>query len=493
MSTTAALAAPLRFANGDLLVKLSADGRYDILVHRNAILQHCPALAPVLRAPDDPAYIAAFDNNSTALTLPGHPRPIKLYSIAMSLADGTLLLEGTEYNGMDETASATCVSFDHSQLATEGWPDCDHGSQRDCYRGPEDAARQYNVLFQVLQGFKVDPTQLYTNNGKFTHDSLCFISELCARAEYLGCLPQISKVLLDAILPFKGLWKHVCQEPRPYLLLAVKLRSKHLYLDALRHLLGDPQKTHLSFLSGHLNMDPGNLENWIDDNITEQFRIMHSLKEDLRLLRLETWHKSDRRGRNWHTHTEHRSKVPWYGLNPTDDQQHDLAAHSVVQDYWLSFLGSQDSAQQSMYASSSVPLSPIAGPLKDTIKNIGIYANTDRPADLFGPGVAETLIREAETPTSIEHVTHHLNKCVQSAYTILSNTLRTRTHTQKGDNLVYRQSRCIGDDRHWTYMAVESEVPWERDDEWDEVEVPGSAGLDFTPASRQLLAAVGII
>jgi hypothetical protein len=84
---------PLRLAGGTLRIKLTANNADDLILDRNVVAANCPALAPLLRAPNESGYCAAWDK-SRPVKVPGQEDEARVFTLALKKINGTMLLEG---------------------------------------------------------------------------------------------------------------------------------------------------------------------------------------------------------------------------------------------------------------------------------------------------------------------------------------------------------------------------------------------------------------
>ncbi|KAI6915345.1 hypothetical protein KC334_g26 [Hortaea werneckii] len=78
---------PLRFEDGDVIIKLSADHNRHLLVHSDVIRAGLPTLGPVLK----PVW-----NVPQTINHPLTGRQIDVYGLALKSVEHTILLEGKE-------------------------------------------------------------------------------------------------------------------------------------------------------------------------------------------------------------------------------------------------------------------------------------------------------------------------------------------------------------------------------------------------------------
>ncbi|KAF2167480.1 hypothetical protein M409DRAFT_22288 [Zasmidium cellare ATCC 36951] len=217
MAAMNTLVTSLRFADGDLVIKLSANTSLDILIHKDVVAKHCKTLAPALGKCD------IFDK-SIDINMPGKITPMKLYSLGLKFVDRTLVLEGQSFQGLLDELYEDADVFDHSVLATADWPDPCGGVSQTGYNAQRNAAHQYLLIFKILYGKKL--------SGKDFEDITTWVAAAVVR--YLHSC--------------ESLWAFVAEEPRQTMLLAIKLRDKEIYFHSVRHMIADPERTYWSQL-----------------------------------------------------------------------------------------------------------------------------------------------------------------------------------------------------------------------------------------------------
>ncbi|KAK4500817.1 hypothetical protein PRZ48_009009 [Zasmidium cellare] len=506
-------ASRLRLATGNLHVKLSEDSRHDILVDKDIVKDACPALEPRLRSPGDPGYNAIFDS-STKMIFPGNEAPTDIHSIALRFVDDTFVLEGNTFEGIPEEIRSY-YPFDQSVLAIPGWPEEIGGPTLDKYDATHSIiARQYIVLFGILHGrrFSVQDLDPHDNLPKDFHDMHWYMNsvfEMCARAEYLGCLHRIAKPVLDALFEIPIFWQAAAIDPPRYLLLAQKLHHKELYFDSLRHMQARPDEHgNRPLLLECLEVDDSVLTEWIAQDLDHQQRVMENLRQDLRRLELfQTWAR-DYDGKNRddkYTTYLHKAAYERFPKKVRQDEKKKAAAQDqadraaaiemVARSQWGQYLAQMEVGDRIFL--NGYRRSKTAGPLCNAIRDIEKWATSDKPSKLFGKGAAQRLGKLMHFDESrIVDLQRELDAIVMEANRIIKEAFVEKTsyrrNGRQSDEVVWRRSRCDTMQPHWTYLPCnESKTPWDDGEEW-EIDVADMGKLDLTPATDDQLLALGI-
>ncbi|KAF2167478.1 hypothetical protein M409DRAFT_22286 [Zasmidium cellare ATCC 36951] len=408
MNPVQVLASRLRLANGNLHIKLSRDSRHDILVDKDIVKDACRALEPRLRSRDDPRYIAKFDSSSKVL-LPGNDQPTNVFTIALKFIDSTFVLEGSTFEDIPRDIDSYW-SFDQSVLAID-WPEpnCRLSPVK---HDPGDAtiARQYIALFNILHGRPLiirdlPPYDLPLKKTEHLDWHVEFVVEMCARAEYLDCLPRITKPILDALFSEPLFGQTVAEDPARYLILAEKLHSKELYFDCLRQMLARPNdEAHRPFLLELFDMTDFDFTDFTTQNLKYQQQAIQTLRRNLRQLELfQTW------SRDWDgvnrddKYTTYLSKAKYDRLpkNVRKSPEKKVAAQAtansaaaiemVARSQWGQYMAQMEVGDR-IFINRYRRALP-AGPLCYAIRDIEKHAASKNPSLLFGKAAARRLAK----------------------------------------------------------------------------------------------------
>lgn len=83
----------------------------------------------------------------------------------------------------------------------------------------------------------IDHVVRNTDELKNFHTVVDQIINVCAYAEFYGCLEQIASPVKAAISSTPVLWAAVADRPEKYVALAKKLRAPYLFVESMRHLI----------------------------------------------------------------------------------------------------------------------------------------------------------------------------------------------------------------------------------------------------------------
>ena len=248
---------PLHFEDGDVLVKLSSDPNYWLLLHRDTITEAIPQLAGMFRFAGGPTPTYVTDLASGI--------ECSFYTLSIKHVDNTLILSDEKDVGFPD--STKYDAFHQSELS-EGWPNFDDMKRwlwksRPTHHHSRVTVVAHKALFSIVYGFsftlnafregddsyrKVLCTQSDFNCGRIS-GAVTMISIVGAYAEYYGCLPRVAPALLGILFAHLCIWRAVQEYSYQFFQLANKLRCAELYLDALRHLLSRAQLANFKTVS----------------------------------------------------------------------------------------------------------------------------------------------------------------------------------------------------------------------------------------------------
>ncbi|KAK4500819.1 hypothetical protein PRZ48_009011 [Zasmidium cellare] len=495
MPSPALLASTLRFANGDLLVKLSSDGTLDVLVSTTVITQTCRNLAFVMQLITTPEYTTLL-STSTKDSLPDSNQHVELNTLALKFVDGTLLLEGREFQGAP--VDKDCLSFDHSAFAIPDWPEHAFSSTQTGNDANILAACQYLILFKFLHGqdFTLDEFEPWydTVDEHNINRYLDHISELCARAEYLGCLPQTAKAIASELCSLELFWKTMHQNAFNRMLLGEKLRSKEIYFDAIRHLIASSHgnEQELTPLFDYFNLDPASLRSLFQSMLAKQAQVIKDLLDDLRQLALFKSTSTIRGGSRQTSHTTYTNKIR---ANNGIMSKTALNVEFIARAHWAQYLAQQETGQHVYDEGFGIKRAIDAGPLCKTFASIEEWANHEHPHLLFGEDTVSILVDAFNLQSdSKDQLVYWLDMIVEEAHDIIQNAFAMKeVIDDDGVKMTWRRAKFDVNEEYWTYLPWDEEdVPWEDEAEWN---AAASRSVDFnqTQADHAQLQALGIV
>ena len=124
------------------------------------------------------------------------------------------------------------------------------------------------------------------------------VIDICAYAEYYGCLDRIAPHILDLLFAHPLFWKAVADKPERYFALGKKLRCPIIYFDAMRHWIGSLSAGNYRWaaLGEALGMSGKESEDLYLPLLYEQAMTIFKLKDDLLRLQLTPcWISYDRK------------------------------------------------------------------------------------------------------------------------------------------------------------------------------------------------------
>ncbi|SMR58108.1 unnamed protein product [Zymoseptoria tritici ST99CH_3D1] len=473
---------PLRIAGGTLRIALSPNHEDDLILDRELVMTRCFAFAPLLRAPHEPGYCAAWDK-SILVKVPSEDEPVRVYTLALRVIDGTMLLEGSDYHQGDDLHEFK--NFHNSVYTTSNWPCA--GFSQNAFEGVEEAAIQHCIMFDILHGIKIAPERLHIPYGQDAHDAVGWsgafgrICEMCARAEFYGCLPFVASAMKEIISQAPSLWEAIAYNPRDWHQLAIKLRWEDVYFDSLRHIVahtrlpvdgitGDPSDDFYV-----LGLTPTEFQDFASELQAKQAIVLLTLQRSLHHLQLCGSYSEYNKERfpTWITFLN-LFKNAWPGRSAhvkTMEKCEFLACAIFGQ--WLAEQESGDHVWISTRRKADR-----SGPLQNGLMKLEEATNSTYPPSLFGRNVPRTissiflLDRRFEPGRKIDAV---LTEIVREADKMVKFAFETYEEEQGGKTLTWRRSRFDGMARGdygvkveaFTFLPLdEKNVPWAEEKDW---------------------------
>lgn len=321
-----------------------------------------------------------------------------------------------------------------------------------------------------------------------------FIVELCARSEYLGCLPKVAKAILVHLLPQPLLWKSIAEDLVKYFVFAVKVHCAGMYFDSLRHLLSQPDNAeYRELLVKYLGLPESEYEAWTMRLHFEQAKVINGMCNELQRLELFTaWSVARGGGQDFSNKTTYFNKIDFNGKPKNKGSQLKDKIEYLARSQWSQYFAQQQAGERIAVSRRRRGLP--AGPLSRTVSRIDHCAKSDHPERLFGKRTAARLVTMMGLPAACsKSLNDVLGQIVKEADGIIKRTLAGRSIIEKdGKKLTYRSSRVDTGKNHWTFFPLEeADVAWEDEDEWEK-EIQRQGKVDVTPAFHAQLDAVGI-
>ncbi|KJX94303.1 hypothetical protein TI39_contig4202g00063 [Zymoseptoria brevis] len=507
---------PTRLAHGTLRIRVDAIPNHDMLLDKAVIAASCPTLEPVLRASgsSDPRHCWGKPD---LIQVSGTDDPVEIWSLAINLVDGAYILDGDALRpDPDDKASA----FSDSELSVPGWKEIDHRwrSHDHCNQTwRETAVYQHHIMFRMLHNFPVsiedipyavwkDWEEISTHLFRWVRVA-GWLCELCARAEYYGCLPKIVNQVVDLMASEPSLWRAVALDPWRFLLLGNKLRWSDLFSDALRHLVVSPHEFRVNQhdIAEMLGMSQEQLVMFRFTAIKRQEEAVEILSTRLRRIQLST--HSKRVGHDEYAairttminHVELSPSAEW-----REKQQMYKRAGLIARSIYSEWLAQQEVGERAVRQSFVWRYNTVSrpsGPLSLAVANIQHHANSSEPALLFGVDAAKKYIEVIggdSSQAAVQAVHVALSQIMLHANDIVESVSNHHSMVEEGSRiLTYSRTRW---DRGFplgvkpsvfTYIGWDEwETPWKDKEKWDcKLSVAPLSGM---PAPAPLLEALGM-
>ncbi|GAB1739791.1 hypothetical protein NU219Hw_g4727t1 [Hortaea werneckii] len=534
----------LRFDDGDVIIKLSANRDHHLLVHSAVISTGLPTLAPALKPEWSVPEVVEH---------PLTEKKVNVRSLALKSVDQTILLEGKDVAiDFKERVSKT---FPRSDLASEGWPET--YSYRDDVRSNAKVAKHaHHALVALLYGYGIPRWSPWSNglvdeDGQttFNHETAEMAAIILSYAEYYGALERIAPLLFQHLESWgESFWRNVALHPKFYIVLATKMQNVDLYSDALRHLVvqNRPKSTRniMYFTPGHqisrdldtrsapevLGMTPAEYAERFQSDLDALDSTLYKLEHDLLQLQLHSFYYTyDRTKYSAYTHFLNLVRVngsmrPDRSANAKAWERYEFLARSLWGQWLTQQLAGEHVFLNTMGKIRASPTGPFnvtcrkiveAAAMEDPSRLLG-YKCASRLSSIFSLGfqfqaekrvkrILDELVREAartiETAFAEQEVsTLKGTETTGDDYTMGDGEMTWEGETtgeedptvqdKKIDWVVYRRGRYDEVGKNFSYLGVkDSDLPWAG--KWGEpVTMPK---VDRTEASEEWLEAVGLV
>ncbi|KAI7264320.1 hypothetical protein KC345_g8851 [Hortaea werneckii] len=508
---------PLRFEDGDVIIKLSADPNRHLLLHRDLIRVGLPTLGPALK----PVW-----NLPETIKHPLTEKEIDVYSLALKSVEHTVLLEGKELD-IHPTRFGD-KSFPRSDLAMEGWPEIYYDEVLSKGAGIEEHA--HHALFALLYGYDIPRWSLRqeevvdpANDSVFNHASAAMAVIILSYAEYYGGSERVAPLLLRQFESYgQSFWEDVALRPKFYIMFAAKIQNSELYSEALRQLVTQnrPQgwnpriKHHTPSRERTRDLDPRPAPEVLGmtaDEYADRFQsrlgeldlLLHELEYNLLSLQLHTYqYPYDR--------FLHRAGTSFLNLlsvkgrafpkRPADvkaAERYDFLARSL----WGQWLVQQLAGQVVYCTARGDGRAEPAGPFNTTCRRNVEAAASDDPSRVIGYKCASRLSSifrlgfqyqaERQVKNILDEVVREASRKIEYAFFPNVTRIERDPEGQKTEDFIrWRQYRYAEVGKNFTYLAVnDSDFPWGT--EWDAP--PTLLEVDRSKASEEWLEAVGLV
>lgn len=335
----------------------------------------------------------------------------------------------------------------------------------------------HTILFRFLHGrsqrLRLDKKDAYPFS--YGRGDFVWLVDVCALADFYGCLGAISDAIVDSLTKSNMFWQHVNREPLVILRLAVQLKSKDLYHDAWRHVMGQAlsyanpqdsfyplfQEEKLRQVANHLCSTSDELLEKLQKIRSEQNDTIASLKLRLRKLHLNPSY-ARRDGVDYKVDTSFLDIIRNSFLIR---KQRDRKAHRArflagsIYAQWLT----QQEMGHHIYGSHQ-PRSCSAGPFNVAVSKLEHFSTTRNPSDIFGRNAVEEILSELGLEYStMKDVKAELKDIIIDAAAIIKETFVTRKFMDGDEFLTYRRAHWHGEyNSYFTYLPMDEGVfPWD--------------------------------
>jgi hypothetical protein len=279
----------LQYTRGDVLIKLGHEASDWLVVHSASLSEASPKLK---------AALSARWEATIGIDRIQHPRTresVNVKILALKFVEGTYFLEGKE---VVEDHHLRAEVFQDSQWCS-GWPYRGRGGQLVV----NVTKRAFRVLFAAMHGVDLTAEQVAgcsdDSEGMLENINasswinwilLPQIVTVCAIAEYLGCLPAVGPTMMAVLQSAPRYWQAVAYRPLDHLKIAMKLKNREVYYDALQYAMAQAFHDIDGVTWQDISAVTGVRADVQQAAYGRQFRLMllsaENLKEDL--LRLQT-------------------------------------------------------------------------------------------------------------------------------------------------------------------------------------------------------------
>ena len=229
----------LQYDRGDVLIKLGHEQNDWLVVHSKNLSESSKVLEAALSSR------WATTIGSDKIEHPKTGEEVRVKTFALKYVDRAYFLEGREVL-LDLRLDAH-IFQDTEWCRGKGWPRT--GRYRPVL---EMTKRAFKTLVATMHGINLTAEQVA---GRPDHDSSEYRLEniggsqwvnnilfpqvitVCAIAEFLDCLETVGPAMMAILHSAPRFWQAVAYKPLQYMVLAVKLKSPEVYLDAYQHAL----------------------------------------------------------------------------------------------------------------------------------------------------------------------------------------------------------------------------------------------------------------
>ncbi|KAH9844743.1 hypothetical protein Tdes44962_MAKER07088 [Teratosphaeria destructans] len=484
----------LQVEGGDVVIRMGKNPEEWLLIHSYVIREAVPVLAPLLK----PEW-----NEPDIVTHPRTGKEVEVLTIALSYSgdkevtlpnketgadeitvlpgDHTYLLDGKLGNipiqeGLDVT------HFAASELAADDWGRVGLHTSRYRINTPpysfaEDAGHALKIMFLILAGH---PISIETFNAFEEADrnvQRVHLDELtdeivliAAYAEYCGCIEGVAQPLINVILAHPGVWQAVSNWPTKYLHLAIKLRNRKLYTDALRHIIADYKPRHdlaaevLGLTEDEYDAKYGEDIKYVRENVIR--KLEHSLHK-LSLSKADIVNPAY--SEEIATTLLNMLSFKRKGRPATDKalERYDYIARTTYAQY----ITQQLVGQYAYYGGvKGHPRWKDARGMPELCYKLAAAAKSDEPSKIFGVKAASRLgsiFRLGRDGEGAREVQRILEDLVREAAKLIEGAFIERLDRWREREKIFRSCAYETVDEAFTYFPLdEGDVPWKEEREW---------------------------
>ena len=429
---------------------------------------------------------------------------VKVYTLGIKFADDTFVLgdkEILQLPGWDRTAR----HFAYSEVSSDGWP----YRMRDSYGASshvvhDEAVLAHKVIFAMIFGypltlkafchFQTGEHDYYKVDHPTTlHITIDNITLMCSYAEYYACLPKVATIMLDLLFDHPTIWQSVADDPTRYLQLGTKLRSKHLYLEALRYLISRGPEDNYNTLAYALDVEPSEAETLFKPIVEQAHRRGERLMGSLLKLQLSK-SSSYYAGVTSTAYTTFLNMLRFKSARRNQAQKMKEKAELLACSIFGQWLVQQLHGVRVYREGHRVRSRAIGSPAW-AVQKLEEFSHYHDPVTLFGDHVAPRYSRifnlgRQYSPDQMIH--EELKLLIQQAKEEIDNALPVCSDfAHDGTVLTYRRTRYVRRFEEFTYLGLdEHDLPWKDDHRWEEpVDIP-EAQLDVV--TEEVLNALGM-
>ena len=286
---------PLQYDDGDVLIKLGHEQSDWLVVHSKNLSESSKSLKATLSS--EWAATIGIDE----IKHPSTGEEVRFKTMALKYVEGAYFLEGKEI--LPDLHLDAEVFQDTQWCEGKGWPRM--GADVFGRRSVLDMTkRAFKVLVAAMHDIDPTPEQVagqpdLANCRKEDIGALIWVNEIlfpqivtvCAIAELLDCLTTVGPAMMAVLHSAPRYWQAVAYKPLQHMMLAVKLKSSEVYLDAYQHALAQAYHNDIDGVTwDSIAAITGSIGRNLQAIYTMQFRRMAISAENLRmdLHRLQT-------------------------------------------------------------------------------------------------------------------------------------------------------------------------------------------------------------